>query len=99
MEASAGTRSRPHFWGRSVGIGEPSPNKHFCKIDRREIDAKRQGVYHLALLATFVGTFGYSVLRLAFLFHTIIVFTHTILQKLEACRRIRYNVKKDRVMP
>jgi hypothetical protein len=37
-----------------VGIGEPSPTRIFCEIDRRKIEAKKQGVYHLALLAGFV---------------------------------------------
>ena len=39
---------------RSVGIGEPSPTSIFCEISRRGIEAKKQGVYHLALLANFV---------------------------------------------
>ena len=40
--------------GRSVGIGELSPTSIFCEINRRGIEAKKQGVYHLALLATLV---------------------------------------------
>ena len=40
---------------RSVGIGEPSPTSFFCEINRRGIEAKKQGVYHLALLATNVS--------------------------------------------
>jgi hypothetical protein len=33
------------------GLGS-LPNKHFSEIYRREIEAKKQGVYHLALLAS-----------------------------------------------
>ena len=54
MEASEG-RAAAQFIVRSVGIGEPSPTSIFCKIDRREIAVKKQGVYHLALLAGLVS--------------------------------------------
>jgi len=53
LEASQG-RAAALERGRFVGIGEPSPTSIFCEIDLREIEAKKQGVYHLALLANFV---------------------------------------------
>ena len=53
-KASERTRSRTNSIVRSVGIGEPSPTSIFCEINRRGIEAKKQGVYHLALLANFV---------------------------------------------
>lgn len=45
-------RAAAQFYCAFSGDWGAFPNKHFCEIDRREIEAKKQGVYHLALLAT-----------------------------------------------
>jgi hypothetical protein len=39
---------------RSILLREPFPTSFFCETNRRETEAKKQGMYHLALLANII---------------------------------------------
>ena len=53
FEASAGRAAAPE-WDRSMGIGNTSQQAFFARKPDRDFDAKKQGVYHLALLASII---------------------------------------------
>ena len=53
LEASQG-RAAALERGRFVGIGEPSPTSIFAELTGGKLKQKKQGVYHLALLASII---------------------------------------------